>query len=63
MDNRTNGGIYRYLYAENGHNSGEVTYSRFFNDNQYLFKGPEEMKNEYDVVAWYNIKYVFVKKK
>ncbi|MDM1295868.1 hypothetical protein HX021_16380 [Sphingobacterium sp. N143] len=52
-----------YLFAENGHNSGEISYSYYFNDNKYLFKGPEDMKNENDEVAWYGIKYIYVKKK
>jgi hypothetical protein len=52
-----------YLYAENGHNSGEISYTYYFNDNKYLFKGPEDMKNENDEVAWYGIKYIYVKKK
>lgn len=47
----------------NGHNSGEVKYSNYFNNEAPFFKGPEDMKNEYDQVAWYNIKYIFVKKK
>ena len=51
------------LAGENGHNSGEVKYTRYFNNNPYLFKGPEEMKSKNDEVAWYNIKYIFVKKK
>lgn len=51
------------MVGENGHNSGEVKYSRYFNNNQYLFKSPAEMKNRNDEIAWYNIKYIFVKTK
>ena len=52
-----------YTFAENGHNSGEVKHTRYFNDSKYLLKCPEDIKNKNDQIAWYNIKYIFVKKK
>lgn len=52
-----------YLFAENGHYAGEISDKYYFNDNKFFFKGPEQMKNEHDKVAWYGIKYIYVKKK
>lgn len=51
------------VFAANGHSSGEVKYSRYFNDTEYMFSSPKEMMNKNDEVAWYNIKYIFVRKK
>lgn len=52
-----------YFYADNGHNDGIVDDTQYFNDTPHFFRGPGEMKSKDDVVALYNIKYIYVKKK
>lgn len=52
-----------YLYAENGHDDGIVDAKRYFNDNKYFFKNLQAMMHPNDVIAWYNIKYVYARKK
>ncbi|GAB3415675.1 hypothetical protein [Niabella aquatica] len=51
------------LFAENGHDDGMVNNERYFNNNPLFFKSISDILNTNDKVAWYNIKYVYVKKK
>lgn len=49
------------VFAENGHRDGLVNSSKYFNDSEYMFKSPADMKSVNDQAAWYNIRYVYKK--
>ncbi|SJN49261.1 hypothetical protein FM120_23090 [Sphingobacterium faecium PCAi_F2.5] len=50
-----------YLFAENGHNDGLVDSSRYFSNNEYVFKSPKNMLSVNDLATWYNTKHIFKK--